>query len=101
MIPIESCEPEGRPALDIPCCHHEKWDGMGYPRGLHGEQIPQAARLFAVADVWDALLSNRPYRPGWPSEKVLAHIRSLSGTHFDPQAVEVFFQVMDGQGPAP
>ena len=52
-----------RPALDIPYCHHEKWDGTGYPRGLRGEAIPLAARLFAVVDVWDALLSNRPYRP--------------------------------------
>jgi HD-GYP domain-containing protein (c-di-GMP phosphodiesterase class II) len=81
-------------ALDIPYCHHEKWDGTGYPRGLKGEQIPLAARLFAVVDVWDALRSDRPYRLGWPEEKVYEHIRGLSGTHFDPRAVEVFFKVM-------
>lgn len=83
-----------RPALDIPGCHHEKWDGTGYPRGLKGEQIPLAARLFAVVDVWDALRSDRPYRAAWPEEKVLAHIRSLTGTHFDPKAVEMFLRVM-------
>jgi len=80
-----------RPAVDIPYCHHEKWDGSGYPRGLKGEQIPFTARLFAVIDVWDALLSDRPYRMGWPKEKVIDHIKSLSGTHFDPKAVELFF----------
>jgi response regulator RpfG family c-di-GMP phosphodiesterase len=84
-----------RPALDIPYCHHEKWDGSGYPRGLKGEQIPLPARLFAVADVWDALRSDRPYRLGWPEEKVLEHIRAGSGAHFDPQAVELFFQVIN------
>jgi len=76
-------------ALDIPYCHHEKWDGTGYPRGLKGEQIPISARIFAVVDVYDALTSDRPYRAGWPKEKVLEHIRSLSGTHFDPQVVEI------------
>ncbi len=83
-----------RPAIDIPYCHHEKWDGTGYPRGLKGEQIPLSARLFAVVDVWDALRSDRPYRKGWEMERILAHIQSQSGTHFDPQAVEVFFQVV-------
>jgi response regulator RpfG family c-di-GMP phosphodiesterase len=82
-------------ALDIPYCHHEKWDGTGYPNGLKGEQIPLSARLFAVVDVWDALRSDRPYRPAWPLEKVLEHIRSLSGTHFDPKAVELFFQALE------
>ncbi len=76
-------------ALDIPYCHHEKWDGTGYPRGLSGEDIPFAARLFAVVDVWDALTSDRPYRAAWLEEKVLDHIRSLVGTHFDPQIVKV------------
>ncbi len=84
-----------RPALDIPSCHHETWDGSGYPRGLRGEQIPLAARLFAVVDVWDALRSNRPYRPAWPTARVLEHIRSLAGTHFEPRAVEVFLQLLD------
>ncbi|MHB0987804.1 MAG: HD domain-containing phosphohydrolase [Bellilinea sp.] len=89
-----------RPALDIPGCHHEKWDGTGYPRGLKGEQIPLAARLFAVVDVWDALRSDRPYRKGWPQEKVIEHIKAGSGTHFDPKAVELFLKVMkeDTQG---
>lgn len=82
-----------REALDIPYCHHEKWDGTGYPRGLMGEQIPLAARLFAVVDVWDALRSDRPYRAGWPEGRVREHIRSLAGTHFDPQAVEAFLRV--------
>lgn len=83
-----------RPALDIPYCHHEKWDGTGYPRGLNGEQTPLAARLFAVVDVWDALRSDRPYRPGWPEDEVLEHIRGLAGTHLDPRAVELFLQVV-------
>jgi hemerythrin-like metal-binding protein/putative nucleotidyltransferase with HDIG domain len=78
-----------QPALDIPYCHHEKWDGTGYPRGLSGDQIPFAARIFAVVDVWDALTSDRPYRAAWPEEKVLDHIRSLAGTHFDPQVVKI------------
>jgi PAS domain S-box-containing protein len=79
-----------RPALDIPYYHHEKWDGTGYPHGLRGEQIPLVARIFAVVDVWDALRFNRPYRQGWPEDQVREHIRSLAGTHFDPQVVQVF-----------
>jgi len=79
-----------KPALDIPFCHHEKWDGSGYPRGLKGEQIPLAARLFAVVDVWDALRSDRPYREAWPEEKALEYIHAESGKHFDPQVVKVF-----------
>lgn len=81
-------------AIDIPYCHHEKWDGSGYPRGLKGEQIPLAARLFAVADVWDALRSDRPYRQGWSDAQVKEHIKSLAGTHLDPQAVEYFLSVI-------
>ena len=83
-----------RPALNIPYCHHEMWDGKGYPRGLSGEQIPVAARLFAVVDVWDALRSDRPYRQAWSQVKALEHIKSLAGTHFDPMAVELFMQVV-------
>lgn len=83
-----------RPALDIPYCHHERWDGTGYPRGLKGEEIPLAARLFAVVDVWDALTSNRSYRPAWSEEQVLAYIREQSGKHFDPQVVDLFFEVL-------
>jgi PAS domain S-box-containing protein/putative nucleotidyltransferase with HDIG domain len=82
-----------RRAVDIPYCHHEKWDGTGYPRGLKGEQIPLAARIFAVMDVWDALRSDRPYRAAWPEEKTLEHIRALSGSHFDPRVVEIFLKI--------
>jgi len=82
-----------RLALDIPYCHHEKWDGSGYPRGLAGEQIPLTARIFAVVDVWDALTSDRPYRPAWTEEKALEYIRVSAGSHFDPQVVEAFMQV--------
>jgi PAS domain S-box-containing protein/putative nucleotidyltransferase with HDIG domain len=81
-----------QPALDIPYCHHEKWDGSGYPRGLKGEEIPFAARVFAVVDVWDALRSDRPYRKSWAPEKVLEHIQALSGTHFDPKVVNLFIR---------
>ncbi|MBL8077671.1 MAG: GAF domain-containing protein [Anaerolineales bacterium] len=79
-------------ALDIPYCHHEKWDGTGYPRGLKGEEIPLAARIFAVVDVWDALTSERPYRPAWSKEKAIEYIQTQSGVHFDPQVVEVFLK---------
>jgi putative nucleotidyltransferase with HDIG domain len=81
------------PALEIPYCHHEKWNGSGYPRKLAGEDIPLAARMFAVVDVWDALLSDRPYRPAWPEHQVYDYIRSLSGSQFDPSAVEAFFDI--------
>jgi putative nucleotidyltransferase with HDIG domain len=78
-------------ALDIPYCHHEKWDGSGYPRGLKGEQIPLVARIFAIVDVWDALTSDRPYRKAWSEEKAHQHIQAEAGTHFDPRMVETFF----------
>ncbi|HEX7557233.1 MAG TPA: HD domain-containing phosphohydrolase, partial [Leptolinea sp.] len=81
-----------RLALDIPYCHHEKWDGSGYPQGLRGKQIPLVARIFAVVDVWDALSSNRPYRPAWSEEKVREYIHNSSGTHFDPQVVKIFLR---------
>ena len=81
-------------ALDIPYAHHEKWDGTGYPRELKGEEIPLAARLFAVVDVWDALTSDRPYRPAWPEEEALAYIREQSGKHFDPRVVDVFISLL-------
>jgi putative nucleotidyltransferase with HDIG domain len=77
-------------SLDIPYCHHEKWDGTGYPRGLKGEQIPLAARIFAIADVWDALRSDRPYRKPWSRKRCLEHVVELSGTHFDPRVVDAF-----------
>jgi putative nucleotidyltransferase with HDIG domain len=84
-----------RPALDIPRYHHEKWDGTGYPRGLKGEQIPLAARIFAVADVWDALTFDRPYREAWPAEEVRQFIREQSGRHFDPQVAEAFLRLLN------
>jgi putative nucleotidyltransferase with HDIG domain len=84
-----------RDALNIPYCHHEKWDGTGYPRGLAGTQIPLEARLFAIVDVWDAITTDRPYRKSWPREKALSYIREQSGTYFDPQLVEMFLQEMD------
>jgi putative nucleotidyltransferase with HDIG domain len=90
-----------RPALPIPYCHHEKWDGTGYPRQLKGEAIPLSARIFAVVDVWDALRSDRPYRQGWLEDKVLKHIQSLAGTHFDPQVVAVFLSLVSSAGAAP
>ena len=83
-----------RPALDIPYCHHEKWDGTGYPRGIAKERIPLSARIFAAVDIWDALRFDRPYRKGWPEEKVIDHIRSLSGTHLDPKVVEIFLKTL-------
>ena len=80
-------------AIDIPYCHHEKWDGSGYPRGLKDVQIPFAARIFAVADVWDALTSDRPYRKGIQPGKVRDHIRDEAGIHFDPQVVDAFLRL--------
>jgi HD-GYP domain-containing protein (c-di-GMP phosphodiesterase class II) len=91
LAPIEYL----REALDIPYCHHERWDGTGYPRGLKGEEIPLAARLFAVCDVWDALLSDRPYRPAWPRARALETIRAGAGKHFDPAVVELFMKAME------
>lgn len=82
-----------RPALDIPYCHHERWDGTGYPRGLKGEQIPLAARIFAVVDIYDAMTSDRPYRPALSREDVLEHIKGLAGTHLDPAVVEKFLEM--------
>jgi HD-GYP domain-containing protein (c-di-GMP phosphodiesterase class II) len=83
------------PALDIPYCHHEKWDGSGYPRGLKGMDIPFAARVFAIIDVWDALISDRPYRKGLPPDEVRAHILADSGKHFDPNVVKAFMELKD------
>jgi putative nucleotidyltransferase with HDIG domain len=82
-----------RPAIDIPYCHHEKLDGKGYPRGLKGNEIPFAARVFTVVDVWDALTSNRPYRKAWSKEQTINYIQEKVGTHFDPQVVEAFLDI--------
>jgi len=79
--------------LDIPYCHHEKWDGSGYPNGLIGTHIPLSARIFAIVDVWDALNSDRPYRPAFTREKASEYIRTSSGSHFEPQVVELFMQL--------
>jgi PAS domain S-box-containing protein len=83
------------PALEIPYGHHEKWDGTGYPQGLSGKEIPLAARIFAVIDVWDALTHNRSYRPAWSQAEALAYIRAQSGKHFDPQVVEHFLALAE------
>jgi HD-GYP domain-containing protein (c-di-GMP phosphodiesterase class II) len=83
------------PALAIPLYHHERWDGKGYPKGLQGEQIPVEARIFAVVDVWDALIIKRPYREAWSLEKARDYILSNSGTHFDPKVVEAFIRLLD------
>jgi PAS domain S-box-containing protein len=82
-----------RPSLEIPYCHHERWNGSGYPRGLAGEAIPLSARIFAVVDVWDALISDRPYRKGWSPEKIKEYIQQNSGIQFDPHVVEQFFNL--------
>ena len=85
------------PALDVPYCHHEKWDGSGYPQGLRGEEIPLSARIFALVDVWDALRSDRPYRKAWSKEKTIAHIQEQSGKHFDPMVVEKFLKLLKNE----
>ena len=84
-----------KPALDIPRYHHEKWDGSGYPYGLKGKEIPISARVFALVDVWDALTNDRPYREAWSKEKVTEYIRSGTGTHFDPELVELFLSMVN------
>ena len=84
-----------KPALDIPYCHHERWDGSGYPRGLKREEIPLAARIFAVADVFDGLTSDRPYRARWAESEARDYIREHAGIMFDPQIVDIFLQMME------
>ncbi|MEZ5591070.1 MAG: HD domain-containing phosphohydrolase [Gammaproteobacteria bacterium] len=81
-----------RSCTDIPYCHHEKWDGSGYPRGLKGKEIPRAARLFAIIDVWDALSSQRAYKAAWPEEKILNYLAQQAGSHFDPEFVNLFLK---------
>ena len=84
-----------KPALDIPYCHHEKWDGTGYPRGLRGEEIPLVARIFSVVDIWDALTNERRYHPAWSKDKTREYIKSLARTHLDPKVVEKFLKLGD------
>jgi HD-GYP domain-containing protein (c-di-GMP phosphodiesterase class II) len=86
-----------RPALDIPYCHHEHWDGSGYPRGLKGEQIPLAARVFSIVDIWDALLSDRPYRKAWPRERVVEYVKEISGKILDPNVVMEFLKMIEDE----
>ena len=81
-------------AMEIPYCHHEKWDGTGYPRGLKGEEIPISARIFAVVDVYDALINDRPYRKAMQEADVIAYLRDQCGKHFDPQVVETFIRIL-------
>ena len=83
-----------RPALDIPYCHHEKWDGTGYPRGLKGEEIPLAARMFAAVDIWDAVRSDRPYRRAWPDQQAREYLASLAGAHLDPKVSGLFLELL-------
>jgi HD-GYP domain-containing protein (c-di-GMP phosphodiesterase class II) len=89
-----------RAATEIPYCHHEKWDGSGYPRGLREETIPFAARVFAVVDVWDTLISDRPYRAALTRSEALGYIASQAGKHFDPDVVSAFLEMMAEEEPA-
>jgi HD-GYP domain-containing protein (c-di-GMP phosphodiesterase class II) len=84
-----------RPAMDIPYCHHERWDGTGYPRRLKGKQIPLAARAFAAVDIWDALSHDRPYRNAWPAEQIRAYVTALAGTHLDPDVVAALYPTLE------
>lgn len=84
-----------RGVIDIPYCHHEHWDGSGYPRALKGEQIPLSARIFSVVDNWDALLSDRPYRNAWPREKVKEYLKECAGTILDPRIVGIFLSMIE------
>ncbi len=86
MLPIEILHP----AIAVPYCHHERWDGRGYPRRLLGAEIPRIARIFAVVDVWDALSIDQTYRPAWEPDRVREHLEASAGTHFDPEVVDHF-----------
>jgi putative nucleotidyltransferase with HDIG domain len=87
-----------QPAIQVAYSHHERWDGRGYPEGLHAEQIPRPARIFTVIDNWDALNSYRPYRKAWPREKVIAYLEDNAGSIFDPQVVEAFLKILEKKG---
>jgi len=86
-------------SMDIPLYHHERWDGSGYPFGLRGEQIPLAARIFCVIDVWDGLRSERPYHPAWPEAQVREYLLQNSGSHFDPEIVQSFLKLLKEEAP--
>ncbi len=83
------------PAMDIPYCHHEKWDGSGYPRGLKGDQIPVIAQIFSIIDVFDALTSDRPYRKAWTEQAAIDYIKNVSGKQFNPEIVKIFLDMQD------
>ena len=83
-----------KPALDIVYCHHERWDGSGYPRGLKGEEIPLDARIFAVVDVWEALVVDQPYRPSMPRDEAIAYIKEQAGKELDPQVANAFLKII-------
>jgi HD-GYP domain-containing protein (c-di-GMP phosphodiesterase class II) len=88
-------------AIDIPYCHHEMWNGEGYPQGLKEEEIPLNARIFSVVDVWDALITDRPYREAWPKEEALDYIEAKSGIEFDPMIVDAFIEIINSEGTGP
>jgi putative two-component system response regulator len=88
-----------RPALQIPYCHHERWDGKGYPRGLKGQEIPRAARIFTAVDIWDALISDRSYRTRWDRERVRSYLRANAGVIFDPEVVTAFLEIVGSEEP--
>jgi len=79
---------------DIVLYHHERWDGMGYPTGLKGEEIPLSARVFAIIDVWDAVTNDRPYHKAWSTERALQYVREERGKHFDPNVVDTFLKMV-------
>ncbi|KAF2958100.1 hypothetical protein AS159_05995 [Thermotoga sp. Ku-13t] len=87
-----------KPALNIPYCHHERYDGTGYPRGLKKEEIPLAARIFAVVDVYDALTHDRPYRKAWPEQQAIEYIKEDVNKQFDPKVVGVFLRIVEKKG---
>jgi PAS domain S-box-containing protein/putative nucleotidyltransferase with HDIG domain len=82
-------------AIEIPYSHHEHWDGSGYPQGISGENIPLAARIFSVVDIWDALGSDRPYRQAWKKDEILNYIKEISGKQLDPKIVNVFLRIIE------
>jgi HD-GYP domain-containing protein (c-di-GMP phosphodiesterase class II) len=86
-------------AVDVIRCHHERYDGSGYPRGLHGEEIPLSARIFAAVDAFDAMTSDRPYRQAMPVDQAVEQIMLGSGSHFDPEVVEAFLVMMEDAAP--
>jgi len=83
-----------RPSIDVAYGHHERWDGLGYPEGLKGEEIPRLARVFAIVDQWDALSSDRPYRKGWKRDAIIAYFKENTGKIYDPQIVDIFLSII-------